>query len=159
MRTLKLDRIDRLLLEALQQDARLTTAELAERVNLSPSPCARRIRRLEQDNLITRYRAELDKERLGLDLTIFVQVRLSQHQDSLVEQFEAAVSEMPEVINCHTISGAFDYLLQVVTADLSGYERWVRRLQKLPMVNSVDSSFAIRAVKENGALPLPPADM
>lgn len=155
MRILKLDRIDRMLLEALQQDARLTTAELAERVNLSPSPCARRIRRLEQDGLITRYRAELDREHLGLDVTIFVQVRLSQHQDALVEQFEAAVREMPDVINCHTISGAFDYLLQVVTADLRGYEQWVRRLQKLPMVNSVDSSFAIRAVKENGALPLP----
>ena len=149
-----LDRVDRQLLDALQRDARLTTAELAERVSLTPSPCARRIRRLEQEGLIAQYRAVLDKEKLGLGITIFVQVRLSQHQDSLVEQFEAAVRDMPEVINCHTVSGAFDYLLQVVSADLSGYEQWVRRLQKLPMVNTVDSSFAIRAVKENGPLPL-----
>lgn len=149
-----LDRIDRQLLDALQRDARLTTAELAERVSLTPSPCARRIRRLEQEGLIAHYRAVLDKDKLGLDITIFVQVRLSQHQDNLVEQFEAAVRGMPEVINCHTVSGAFDYLLQVVSADLRGYEQWVRRLQKLPMVNTVDSSFAIRAVKESGPLPL-----
>ncbi|MCG6659246.1 Lrp/AsnC family transcriptional regulator [Halomonas campisalis] len=149
-----LDRIDRQLLDALQRDARLTTTELAERVSLTPSPCARRIRRLEQEGLIAQYRAVLDKEKLGLGISIFVQVRLSQHQDTLVEQFEAAVRAMPEVINCHTVSGAFDYLLQVVSADLRGYEQWVRRLQKLPMVNTLDSSFAIRAVKENGPLPL-----
>ncbi|PMR75345.1 Lrp/AsnC family transcriptional regulator [Billgrantia endophytica] len=155
MRPMKLDRIDHKLLEALQLDARLTTAELAERVSLSPSPCARRIRRLEHEGLITRYRAELDKGKLGLDITIFVQVRLSQHQDTLVEQFEETVRSMPEVINCHTVSGAFDYLLHVITADLGNYEQWVRRLQKLPMVNIVDSSFAIRTIKENGSLPLP----
>ena len=154
MSATSLDRIDRQLLDALQRDARLTTAELAERVSLTPSPCARRIRRLEQEGLVTHYRAVVDKDKLGLGITIFVQVRLSQHQDSLVEQFETAVRDMPEVINCHTVSGAFDYLLQVVSADLRGYEQWVRRLQKLPMVNTVDSSFAIRAVKENGPLPL-----
>lgn len=151
-----LDRIDRRLLDALQRDARLTSAELAERVGLSPSPCARRIRRLEQDGWITRYQAVLDKQRLGIGITIFVQVRLSQHQDALVEGFEAAVRDMPEVINCHTVSGAFDYLLQVVARDLPAYEQWVRRLQKLPMVNIVDSSFAIRAVKEDGPLALTP---
>ncbi|ATJ81954.1 Lrp/AsnC family transcriptional regulator [Halomonas beimenensis] len=150
----RLDRIDRRLLDALQRDARLTTAQLAERVGLSPSPCARRIRRLEQEGWITGYRARLDRQRLGLGITIFVQVRLSQHQDTLVEEFEAAVREMPEVINCHTVSGGFDYLLQVAAQNLPAYEGWVRRLQKLPMVNTVDSSFAIRAVKEDGPLSL-----
>ncbi|MBY6112730.1 Lrp/AsnC family transcriptional regulator [Halomonas sp. DP1Y21-3] len=150
----KLDRIDRHLLALLQQDARLTSHQLAERVGLSPSPCARRIRRLEQQRLIQRYRAELDRERLGLGLTVFVHVKLSRHQDALVEAFEAAVADMPEVIECHTVSGAFDYLLQIVSADLKGYERWVRQLQTLPMVNTVDSSFAIRAVKRAGALNL-----
>lgn len=149
-----LDRIDRLLLDALQRDARLTTAELAERVNLSPSPCARRVRRLERDGLIAHYRAGLDRDKLGLGITIFVQVRLSQHRDGPVEQFETAVQQMPEVISCHTVSGAVDYLLQVVIPDLSRYEQWVRRLQKLAMVNTVDSSFAIRTVKENGPLNL-----
>ncbi len=84
MRNLKIDRIDRMLLDALQQDARLTTAELAELVNLSPSPCARRIRRLEQAGLITRYRAELDKLLLGLKVTLFIQVRLNEHQPQQV---------------------------------------------------------------------------
>lgn len=154
MDDVKLDRIDRRLLDAVQQDARLTTAELADQVGLSASPCARRIRRLEQAGIIARYRAQLDREKIGLGITIFVHVRLNQHQDALVEGFEDAVRDMPEVINCHTVSGSFDYLLQVVSADLPGYEQWVRRLQKLPMVNTVDSSFAIRAVKELGPLPL-----
>ncbi|MFY0664644.1 MAG: Lrp/AsnC family transcriptional regulator [Natronospirillum sp.] len=154
MEDVNLDRIDRRLLDALQQDARLTTAELADQVGLSASPCARRIRRLEQTGVIARYRAQLDRNKLGLGITIFVHVRLNQHQDALVETFEEAVREMPEVINCHTVSGSFDYLLQVVSADLPGYEQWVRRLQKLPMVNTVDSSFAIRTVKELGSLPI-----
>ncbi|WP_340162877.1 winged helix-turn-helix transcriptional regulator [Billgrantia tianxiuensis] len=155
MRNLKLDRIDRMLLEALQQDARLTTAELAELVNLSPSPCARRIRRLEQAGLITRYRAELDKARLGLMVTIFVQVRLSQHLQAQVEEFEQSVSHMPEVVQCHSVSGHFDYLLQVITADIQAFEQWLRHFRQLKTISTVDSSFAIRTVKENGPLPLP----
>ncbi|WP_111414697.1 Lrp/AsnC family transcriptional regulator [Billgrantia lactosivorans] len=155
MRNLKLDRIDRMLLEALQQDARLTTAELAELVNLSPSPCARRIRRLEQAGMITRYRAELDKARLGLTIQVYVQVKLDQHQQERVEEFEARVRDMPEVIQCHSVSGHFDYLLQVITTDMDAFEQWLRQFRELPMVSTVDSSFSIRAVKENGSLPLP----
>lgn len=155
MRNFKLDRIDRMLLEALQQDARLTTAELAELVNLSPSPCARRIRRLEQAGLITRYRAELDKALLGLMVTLFVQVRLKEHRQERVEQFESAVRSMPEVIQCHSVSGQFDYLLQVITADIDAFEQWLRQFRQLEEISSVDSNFAIRVVKENGPLPLP----
>lgn len=155
MRNPKLDRIDRMLLEALQQDARLTTAELAELVSLSPSPCARRIRRLEQAGLITRYRAELDKVRLGLTITIFVQVRLDQHQQERVEAFEESVQNMEEVVLFHSVSGHFDYLLQVITTDMDAVEQWLRQFRQLEMVSTVDSSFSIRAVKENGPLPLP----
>ncbi|KAA0014127.1 Lrp/AsnC family transcriptional regulator [Billgrantia pellis] len=153
MRNLKLDRIDRMLLEALQQDARLTTAELAELVSLSPSPCARRIRRLEQAGLITRYRAELDKDMLELSLTAFVRVRLD-HQAHASEAFESAMRDQAEVIHCHALSGAFDYQLQVITEDFRRFEAWLRWLQQLSMVSSVDSSFALRTVKENGPLPL-----
>lgn len=155
MRNLKLDRIDRMLLEALQQDARLTTAELAELVSLSPSPCARRIRRLEQAGLITRYRAELDRVLLGLMVTLFVQVRLKEHQQDRVQEFENAVRNMPEVVQCHSVSGHFDYLLQVITADIDAFEQWLRRFRELKGVGSVDSNLAIRAIKENGPLPLP----
>ncbi len=154
MQPAKLDRIDRRLLDALQQDARLTTQQLAERVGLSASPCARRIRRLEQEGVIEGYRAHLNRDLLDLGITIFVHVRLNQHQDKLVESFEETVRNMAEVINCHTVSGSFDYLLQVVTPDLSGYEQWVRRLQKLPNIHTIDSSFAIRAVKDQGPLPM-----
>ncbi|MBW6391743.1 MULTISPECIES: Lrp/AsnC family transcriptional regulator [Halomonadaceae] len=155
MRNLKFDRIDRMLLEALQQDARLTTAELAELVSLSPSPCARRIRRLEQAGLIKRYRAELDKSRLGLTVTTFVQVRLDRHRQERVEAFEERMNDMPEVVQCHSVSGHFDYLLQVIVADMDAFEGWLRHFRQLEMVDTVDSSFAIRTVKENGSLPLP----
>ena len=156
MRNLKLDRIDRVLLDALQQDARLTTAELAEQVSLSPSPCARRIRRLEQAGLITRYRAELDKTLLGLTVTLFIQVRLESYQRQQLEEFEDAVRNMPEVIQCHSISGQYDYLLQVITADIGGFERWLHQFRQLQAVNSVDSTLAIRTLKEQGPLPLLP---
>lgn len=151
-----LDRIDQQILHWLQRDGQLTAQELADKVGLSPSPCARRIRRLQQEGWIVRYRAELSREQLGLDITVFVHVRLSQHQDAIIEQFEQTVSDMAEVISCHTVSGAFDYLLQVVSKDLRHYESWVRRLQKLPNVNTIDSSFAIRQVKAGGPLPLLP---
>jgi len=154
MRNLKIDRIDRMLLDALQQNARLTTAELAELVNLSPSPCARRIRRLEQAGLIARYRAELDRTLLGLTLTLFVQVRLDSHQPQQVEKFEHAVRNMPEIIQCYSTSGRFDYLLQVITSDMNGFERWVREFRQLSDVSVLDSSLAIRTIKENGTLPL-----
>ncbi|ASP39641.1 AsnC family transcriptional regulator [Bacterioplanes sanyensis] len=149
-----LDRIDRQILNCLQRDGQLTAQDIADRVGLSPSPCARRIRRLQHDGWIKRYRAELDRERLQLDITVFVHVRLSQHQDAIIDQFEQTVGDMAEVISCHTVSGAFDYLLQVVARDLRHYESWVRRLQKLPNVNTIDSSFAIREVKAGGPLPL-----
>jgi len=154
MRNLKIDRIDRMLLDALQQNARLTTAELAELVNLSPSPCARRIRRLEQAGLIARYRAELDRTLLGLTLTLFVQVRLDSHQPQQVEKFEHAVRNMPEIIQCYSTSGRFDYLLQVITSDMNGFERWLREFRQLSDVSVLDSSLAIRTIKENGTLPL-----
>lgn len=154
MRNLKIDRIDRMLLDALQRDARLTTAELAELVSLSPSPCARRIRRLEQAGLITRYRAELDKLLLGLKVTLFIQVRLNEHQPHQVESFENAVHAMPEVIQCHSTSGRFDYLLQVVTTDIDNFERWLRQFRQLGGVSAIDSSLSTRTIKEHGAIPL-----
>lgn len=149
-----LDRIDLHLLRLLQQDGRLTTVELAEQVGLSASPCARRLKRLEGEGHIRGYRAVLAREKLGLGITIFVNVRLSQHREPLVEAFEQAVAAMAEVISCHTVSGNYDYLLEVVVPDLPAYEQWVRRLQSQDMVNDISSHFAIRAVKVMGALPI-----
>ncbi|MFT5007971.1 MAG: Lrp/AsnC family leucine-responsive transcriptional regulator [Reinekea sp.] len=150
-----MDKIDRILLELVQKNARLTAAELAEAVSLSPSPVARRLRQLEAEGLIEGYRAQLNKGKLGLHITTFVQVRLKEHQDQTIMTFEAEMRAMASVISCYTVSGAFDYLLHVVTPSLEGYEQWVRQLQRLPMVSQVDSSFAIRAVKANDPLPIP----
>lgn len=149
-----LDRIDLHLLRLLQQDGRLTTVELAEQVGLSASPCARRLKRLEGEGHIRGYRAVLAREMLGLGITIFVNVRLSQHREPLVEAFEQAVAAMAEVISCHTVSGNYDYLLEVVVPDLPAYEQWIRRLQSQDMVNDISSHFAIRAVKAMGPLPI-----
>jgi len=145
-----LDRIDRSLLVLLQQDASKSISDLGEQVGLSSSPCARRIRRLESEGYITATTARVSREKLNLDIMVFVHVRLSKHQDLVVSNFEDSVSRMKEVISCYTVSGAFDYLLQVVCEDFSEYEKWLKRLQKLDAVTQMDSSFSIRTVKEAG---------
>ncbi|WP_196157135.1 Lrp/AsnC family transcriptional regulator [Reinekea sp. G2M2-21] len=147
-----LDRIDKQLLRLMQKDARLTVAQLGEKVGLSASPCARRVRALEEKGFITGIHARVDRRKLGFQMTIFVHVRLSQHQEQWVDQFEHAVLTMAEVVSCHIVSGAFDYLMQVVVRDLGEYERWVKRLQGLAMVAQIDSSFAIRTVKEQSVI-------
>jgi len=147
-----MDKIDRQLLTLLQKDARQSAAQLGEKVGLSASPCARRIRALENEGFIEGVHARVNPQKLGLQMSIFVHIRLSQHQEAVVNKFEQAVYAMDEIISCHTVSGSFDYLLQVLVEDLAKYERWVRRLQTLPMVAQIDSSFAIRTVKEHGLI-------
>lgn len=149
-----MDRIDRQILELLQKDGRLSTAELAERVALSASPCARRLRRLEESGIISGYRAELDRNRLQLATTVFVNVRLMHHRRDAVQRFEEEATAMSEVIGCHVVSGSFDYLLEVVVRQLPDYEQFVRKLQALSMVQDITSNFAIRTVKSGAPLPL-----
>lgn len=103
---------------------------------------------MENDGYITATVARVSREKLKLDIMVFVHVRLSQHKDAIVSNFEGSVSQMKEVVSCYTVSGGFDYLLQVVCHDLSNYEQWLKRLQKLDAVSQVDSSFSIRTVKE-----------
>jgi len=149
-----MDRIDRQILDLLQRDGRLSTTDLAERVALSPTPCARRIKRLEEDGIISAYRATLNRSRLGLGTTVFVNVRLMHHREDAVSLFEDAMQLADEVVSCHVVSGAFDYLLEVAVHDLSDYEKLVRKLQKLSMVQDINSNFAIRSVKSNAPLPV-----
>lgn len=113
-----MDRIDRHLLELLQKDGRLTTAELADEVGLSPSPCARRVKRLEEKGIIDGYRVSLSREQVGIAMSVFVEVSLNNHQEVSIDKFEGAVVEMEEVISCHVVSGAYDYLLEVVSPNL-----------------------------------------
>jgi len=123
MTSIELDAIDRRILAELQADGRLTNLELADRVGLSPSPCIRRLRRLERDQVIEGYRATLDRAKLGLGLTIYVGVKVERHHDAEAAAFEDAVRALKPVISCHLVSGEADFLLQIVVPDLAAYER------------------------------------
>ncbi|HCH5508922.1 TPA: Lrp/AsnC family transcriptional regulator [Vibrio parahaemolyticus] len=149
-----MDKIDRQLLHLIQKDATLTTAELADQVGLSASPCVRRLKRLEQEGVIRGYRAMISRGAVGIAMTVFVEVSLNNHQASSIDEFETAIVDMDEVISCHVVSGAYDYLLEVVSKDLPGYESFTRKLQRLENVKDIHTHLAIRQVKGNGCLPI-----
>ncbi|MBM4886888.1 Lrp/AsnC family transcriptional regulator [Vibrio parahaemolyticus] len=149
-----MDKIDRQLLHLIQKDATLTTAELADQVGLSASPCARRLKRLEQEGVISGYRAMISRGAVGIAMTVFVEVSLNNHQALSIDEFETAIVDMDEVISCHVVSGAYDYLLEVVSKDLPGYESFTRKLQRLENVKDIHTHLAIRQVKGNGCLPI-----
>jgi Lrp/AsnC family transcriptional regulator, leucine-responsive regulatory protein len=150
-----MDATDREILRLLQEDGRLSNAALAARVHLSPSPCLRRLKRLEEEGVIERYRAILDRRRVGLDLTVFVEIKVEGHTDETATQLQDTFRAMDEVVACHIVSGPADFLLEVVVPDLEHYERLLMgRLLKMRGVNDVRSNFAIRTVKSNGPLPL-----
>lgn len=151
----ELDRTDRRLLAALQDDARLTVAELAERVALSTSPCWRRVRRLEQAGYIEGYHAHLSAAKLGYGITAFVSVVMGSHTQDVARAFEAAVQEIPQVVACHNVSGEYDFLLEVVATDLAAYGEFARNvLQGLPGVRELHSSFSLMSIKARRRLPL-----
>lgn len=150
-----IDRFDQKILEALQKNGRLTNVELAEEIGLSPSPCLRRVRALEKSGVIKRYGAILDRDEVGLGLTVFVGVKVERHNDKEAAVFREAVEALPEVVAAHLVSGESDFLLQVVVPDLRGYERFLTgTLLKLPGVSDIRSNFAIQTVKQESPLPL-----
>jgi Lrp/AsnC family transcriptional regulator, leucine-responsive regulatory protein len=151
----RVDAIDRSILRELQTEGRLANNALADRVRLSPSPCLRRLKRLEADGTIRGYRALVDRRRVGLGLTLFVEVKVSGHSRERAREFEAAVMQVDAVVACHVLAGSADFLLEVVAADLAAYERLLLdTLLQLPGVVDVRSNIAIRSVKESAALPL-----
>ena len=150
-----LDPIDRRILGELQQNARLSNTELAERAGISASPCWRRVRQLEEAGIIERYVTLLNPGRLGLAVSVFVQVSLATQIESALEVFESAVLARPEVMECYLMTGDADYLLRVVVADLGAYERFLMdHLTRIPGVANIRSSFALRSVKYRTDLPL-----
>jgi Lrp/AsnC family leucine-responsive transcriptional regulator len=150
-----LDAIDRRIVAALQPDGRLTNADLAQRVGLSPSPCLRRVNRLEQDGYIEGYRAMLRRDQIGLGLTIFVGVKIEGHANDKAVAFEQTVVAFPEVVACHMVSGEADYLLEVVVPDLDHYRSFlVGKLLDLSVVREVRSNIAIQTLKAGAVLPL-----
>lgn len=155
MPKLSLDAIDLRIVTALQADARLSNVELADRVGLSPSPCLRRVKRLEREGYIEGYRAALRRERVGLGFSVFLSVKIDRHANERALTFERAVSSMSEVIACHLVSGEADYLLEVVVPDLKHYQRFlIGKLLNLPIVREVRSNIAIETLKAGAPLPL-----
>lgn len=150
-----LDRIDLKILALLQQDGRLSNVELAERIALSPTPCLRRVKRLEDEGVIAFYRAELDRRKLGLGVTAFVCINIADHGPKATELFLTSVGAIDEIVTCHVLSGQFDFLLEVVTPTLDHYASvMLDRLGGLPGVSALQTSFALRTVKGARRLPL-----
>jgi Lrp/AsnC family leucine-responsive transcriptional regulator len=151
----RLDAIDRKILAELQQDGRMGLAELAGKVGLSPSPCLRRIRLLEQAGVIARYVAVLDQVAVGLAISVFVSVRLERQREQSLDRFAKAVARWPEVLECYLMTGPRDYLLRVVVPDLPAYEKFLKdKLTRLEGIASIESSFALDQVKYTNVLPL-----
>jgi Lrp/AsnC family leucine-responsive transcriptional regulator len=151
----ELDAIDRRIVTELQTNARLSNIELADKVGLSPSPCLRRVRRLERDGYIDGYRAALRRGRLGLGFSAFLGVKINGHAHDQALSFERTVVAMPEVVACHLVSGEADYLLEIVVPELEDYQRFlVDKLLNLSIVREVRSSIALQTLKAGAPLPL-----
>lgn len=150
--------VDRAILHHLQQNARLSVAELAQKVGLSASPVWRRVRALEDAGIITGYQAKVDAAAVGLRVNVFIHVSLEKQIEPALEAFEAAVRRRPEVMECYLMTGDADYLLRVVVPDLAAYERFLMdHLTRIRGIASIKSSFALRPVKHGSELPLPDA--
>jgi Lrp/AsnC family leucine-responsive transcriptional regulator len=152
---MQLDSIDRRILETLQKQGRLSNQDLSERVGLSPSASHRRVQRLEEEGFIAAYVALLDPRRLGRRTLVFVEITLEGQADEVLDAFERAVARVPEVLECHLMAGTADYLLKVVATDTEDFARIHRRsLATLPGVRGMQSSFALRTVRQTTALPV-----
>lgn len=151
----ELDAIDRKILRALQADGKISVGELAQRVGLSPSPCARRVRLLEKEGVIRGYAAIVDQKRVGLPISAFASIKLERQREEDLDRFEEAVSRWQEVLDCYLMTGQRDYLMRIVTADLEAYERFIKdKLTRLENIASIETSFALGQVKRSEALPI-----
>jgi Lrp/AsnC family leucine-responsive transcriptional regulator len=150
-----LDAIDKRIIFELQADGRMPVQALAERVGLSPSPCARRVRLLERAGVIKGYVAVVDQAKVGLPISAFASIKLArQHEDDL-DSFSQTVSRWPEVVDCYLMTGQRDYLMRIVVKDLEAYERFLKeKLTRVPSVASIETSFALGQVKRSEYLPL-----
>ena len=153
---MKMDRIDRRILEAVQRNGRITNLELADKIGLSPSPCARRVKQLEDDGIIDHSVTLLNPAKLGLKLTAFVQISMDKHTPDRFENFEAHVREYPEVIECYLITGhAADYQLKVMVPDMDYYQEFLLgKLTRIEGVTGVHSSFVMKKAVDRTELPL-----
>lgn len=152
---MKLDRTDYRILHHVQNHGRMPNTELAEAIGLSPSPCLRRVRALEQAGVIRRYVGIVDAHAVGLPINAFVSVSLRSQEKAALEKFQARVASYPEVMECYLMTGSSDYLLRVVMPDLESYERFlVEKLTKVPGIDNIQTSFALKPIVQRTELPL-----
>lgn len=150
-----LDRTDLKILAEMQNDARISNAELAQRVGLSPSPCLRRVRQLEADGIIRRYAAIIDAKSVGLPISVFVRVSLHSQVRDQLEDFESRINAFEEIMECYLMTGESDYLLRIVVPDLESYERFLtEKLTRISAIANIQSSFALKQVAYRTGLPL-----
>ena len=150
-----LDDTDRRILTLLQDDGRISLADLAGKVGLSPSPCLRRMRNLEKAGVIARYVAVLDQQAVGLPVSVFISIKLASQKQDALDRFAKTISRWPEVLECYLMTGPRDYWLRVVVPDLAAYERFLKqKLTRVDGVASIESSFALEQVKYINVLPL-----
>jgi len=155
MPNIRLDVFDLKILHVLQSEGRLSNVELANRIGLSPSPCLRRVKRLEAEGVIEGYSARINRGKIGMGVTVFVSVGLDRHREEEAERFRRAVLRLPQVLSCHAISGEPDFLLEIVVADLNQYSEFVlKRLRRIPGVKDLRSNFALETIKTATSLPL-----
>lgn len=150
--TTKIDDIDRRILRAIAKDGRIPVQALGEIVGLSPTPVARRLRRLEEQGVVTGYAAQINEAALGYDVSVFVSVKLDRQIDNALSSFEIAITSFPEVVDCWLMTGSRDYLLRVVSRSMSDFEQFlVGRLTKVKGVAEIESSIPLRRVKSAGS--------
>lgn len=153
---MELDTIDIKILRILQTEGRIRSIELAERVGLSPTPCARRVKMLEDEGVITGYAARVDQTKLGYMINIFVSVELEKQASENLKKFEEEIDKFEEVVECYLMTGSQDFLIKVVATDLMAFEKFLQeKLTRIPTIRAVRSRFALRSIVERNALPSP----
>ena len=156
---MKLDHIDYKILNHLQENARITNADLADKVGLSPTPCLRRLRRLEADGVIKGYHTEVDREALGVNVTVIILVKLEREDDKALKEFEKEIKQRPEVMECYLVTGKFDYFLRAIVPTLSAYESFLSEtILRMPNIATVESSFTLREVERKVVMLLAQTD-
>lgn len=154
--TLKLDKIDRKILEILQADAKITNAQLSKEIGLSPAPTLERVKKLETSGLIKSYHAQLDTQMLGLGVSIFILISLSSHKLNQINTFIDKINALPEVIECHHITGSGDFLLKVLTTDIPSYQKLIlEKLSQIEEIGNMQSMVVLANYKQSKVMPIP----
>jgi len=149
------DRVDRAIVQKLQQDGRIANVDLADTISLSPSACLRRVKALESSGIIAGYRAEVSRQRAGLGLTVFIGLKVEGHSQETSSRIEGALLAIPAIVACYLVSGSFDFLVEAAVPDLASYEQLLLgELLTIPSVVEAQSTFAIRTILSRGPLPL-----